>query len=155
MSDKERVEAYLTLSAQLYKQHDDRRSLEWKIHLALWTLLVAAGYAMIAQQGKHLGVKSLILLFTIPIHFVWCIKMHRGLLRELRQIRSYRKAVESILAKAGTEPFAGGNNLIDDGEIHSVMPEWLYRKFASYWWWLGVEVVTTLLVAAVVILLAW
>src|SRR5262252_8515939 len=50
MTDKDRIEAYSKLSEQMYKQYNDRRELEWWIHVAIWTFLVAIGYLVVTQH---------------------------------------------------------------------------------------------------------
>ena len=42
MKENERVEGLTALSRQMMTQYHERRNLEWRIHVLLWTLLVAA-----------------------------------------------------------------------------------------------------------------
>jgi hypothetical protein len=164
MNDTERAEAYLTL---------------------LWTLLVAAGYAIEIEDGdlkellkpypaeemkmwpisqrvnspknddpvsnskhwaacsQHWGACSLMLLLAVPLHALWCIKIHRGLVLEQNLGIRYRKAAELLLT--ATLPSAARNaplwwlraTPVDGAEERSNMPDWLQRAFESYWWWLG------------------
>ena len=49
----DRIEVYLQLSDNLYKQYHDRRALEWKVHIAVWTLLALTAYLCVTND-KHL-----------------------------------------------------------------------------------------------------
>ena len=154
MNDLEKMKAYLGLSQQLYTQHHNRRSLEWQIHLAVWTLLVAAGYAVISHD-RHWGAFSLMLFLVVPFHTIWCVKIHRGLIREQDLSIKYRNRVENILENQELSAFSSPALAINPEEERSAMPVWLQQTFESYWWWLGAEFGTTCLIACVVVRLAW
>lgn len=153
MTEIERAQAYMTLSQQLYQQYHDRRGLEWRIHIALWTLLLATGYGVISHN-IHSGAYSLLLFLAVPLHAVWCIKIHRGNVLEQNLSIGYRKAAERILT-GGSETPTMGMDRIGRAEEHSAMPQWLQEAFRGYWWWLGVEIAVTFLIATVVVRLAW
>lgn len=145
MTDPERAQLYVTLSEMLYRQHHDRRALEWKIHLALWTLLVVAGWAIVSND-KELGAMSLIFFVAFPIHLVWCLKIHRGIVREQNLSIRYRKAADFIVS---------GGTAIDDLDEPSTFPTWIERRFKHYLWWLGTLLATTGLLIIIVVWLTW
>jgi len=64
MTDKDRIEAYSKLSEQMYKQYNDRRELEWRIQVAIWTFLVAIGYLVVTQhlQPKYSAFGLLLII---------------------------------------------------------------------------------------------
>jgi hypothetical protein len=154
LTKTKRLDGLLKLSAQLYGQYHDRCTLEWRIHVALWALLAGAGYAMFSNgQGRHFGCKSLWMLLTVPIHLVWCVKIHIGNVKEQDLSTLYREAANKLLefdperAVQETPP----SKLNERSKI----PEWLKKIFKSYLWWLGAEIGTTFLISVVVIFLAW
>lgn len=142
ITDAQCVETYCALSQQLYTQYHDRRTLDWRIHLALWTLLALTAYLCVTND-RHLGHLACGVFLLVPIHFVWIIKMARGQIFEQKLSIIYRLKAEHILSCRYPD---GEKTLpIPEWEEKSDMPRILSKGFASYWWWLSVEVATTLL----------
>jgi len=160
MTDKEQFQAYSTLSEQLYTQFHHRRELEWRIHVAIWTLLAAAGYLLVSQKIclGHLRPVPLFALFVmVPIlHFLWCVKIQIPEFRSRHLSREYRLAAERILTDQQRGEGRQLNTLIDSEENRQDDPHpWIQKRFESNWWWLMVEVGTTLLLTTAVVYFAW
>lgn len=149
-SDDARLQAYVELARQMNAQYEGRRSLAWRIHLALWTLLAAAGYLMVSEE-KHLGRVALVFVGAVPLHLVWCFKIHIGQIREQNRSIRYRIAAELL----ASTPTRAGARTIDDSQERSDLPPWVDRLFKSYWWWIVAEVGTTVLITVVVTMLSW
>jgi len=154
MTDKDRVEAYSKLSEQLYKQYHDRRELEWKIHVAIWTFLAAIGY-LVVRQHLHPKYSVFGLLLIIPLHAIWCIKIHIGEFRDLHHSIEYRQAAERLIVRREITETANEKTLIE-GETPVLQPSQEVRhRFECYWWWVIVEAGTTALITIAIIVLAW
>ena len=125
MNPKELVSAYLALSTQLDRQYASRRSLEWKIHISLWTLLAAAGYAVLnyAPTVNHCGLIGALLVVTL-LHFVWTVKMHTGQFRDQKRSQVYRDKADHLLHKFSDNQRQQSQHV--DG---TRMPEWLQKCF--------------------------
>ncbi len=145
MTDSDRTQAYSQLSDQLYKRYNDRRDLEWRIHVAIWTFLAAIGYLLVTQH-IHPGKMLLLVLLIIPIHAVWCMKIHIGEFRDGHRSEGYLRAAERILA-------GNPERLICD-EPAPIPPPRIRKVLESWWWWIVVEAGTTALITIAVILLA-
>jgi hypothetical protein len=95
------VNAYVSLSAQMHAEYDSRRSLEWKMHIAVWTLLAATGYSI---GYLHLLVRLIYLLpwlgFLLGLHLIWCVKIQQGQRVEQDLSRFYRSRAEDLLRQA-------------------------------------------------------
>jgi hypothetical protein len=146
MTDNDQFQAYRALSEHMYTEYSHRRELEWKINVAVWTLLSAVGYLLVSQR-IHLGCRILLLVVMVPLHALWCIKIHRGEYREQGLCDRYRADAERILGEQGREP-------------NKVTPEplpqqWIFDLFKSYWWWLFLAVSMTSFVTAAVVIIAW
>ena len=63
ISKHDLVKSCIALADHMNKRYEGRRALEWKIHLAVWTLLVVCGYAF-------LKFKLCLTIFGIPSQFV-------------------------------------------------------------------------------------
>ena len=148
MEDKDRAELYRALSEQMHTQYDQRRDLEWKIHVSIWTLISAIG-AMFVTQKIYLGPIVWSLIVIVPIHLVWCVKIHIGGFRDRHLSEVYRSAAVGLIKKNATET-------VDDREERTKLPPlWIRKTFGpydgGYLWWLGAEVGTTLLLTLGVI----
>jgi len=140
LTDAQRIEAYRALSQQLYTQYHDRRTLEWRIHLGLWTLLGLIAYLCVTND-KHFGLVALAVFLAVPIHFIWIIKIVRGEILEQKKSIIFRLKAEQILDCQDT--FAGKTSLSLNQEEKSDMPRILSKGFESYWWWLALVLGTT------------
>jgi len=144
------IDSYLRLSEQLYNQYNDRRKLEWRINVALWTLLAAVTYLCVSEN-KHLECFTYWSLLIIPIHFIWIVKIVSGEIREQNLSRSYRKKAERILNYSPDKPSQTDPDQFPQEKIsempeeESKMPKWLEDAFLSYWWWPIVQLSTTTL----------
>ncbi len=143
ITDAKCVETYCALSQQLYTQYHDRRTLEWKMHLALWTLLALTAYLCVTKD-KHLGQFALGIFLTVPVHFVWTIKIHKGQLRDHSLSAYYRSQAEKILtSRHPTDIMTESISKLP--VCHHYMETVDSIGFLHYWWWLAVTVGTTFL----------
>ena len=153
----ERANAYISLSNQLSQAYNWRRSLEWKIHIALWTLLAASGYAYL-RFNPDFGIKALvpILIILVPfvfLHLVCSIKLHRSENKEQKLSIEFRKKAEAILERGGDDqPKDEGLNIKKEKTLDA--PPSRKKCFEGYWWWLVIEVSTTIIIAIVIVFLA-
>lgn len=146
VTDKDRLDAYRAFSQQLHNQYNQRRELEWKIHVSIWTLISAVGYLLIGHE-IYLGPKVIWLFVMVPLHFIWCVKIHTGGFRDQHLSIRYRQAAEALLAHQAP---------IDNNAEHAPQPPaWLRTAFRWYWWWLVAEVGTTLLLIAGIVYITW
>jgi hypothetical protein len=146
MTNNEQFQAWHDLSEHSYKEYNDRRELEWKINVAVWTLLSAVGYLLVSQK-IHLGCRLVPLFAMVPLHALWCIKIQRGEYREQQRADRYRIAAERILAGQGGAP--------GEEEPKPLPQQRFFDRFKSYWWWLFITVGMTSFVAAAVVTIAW
>ena len=145
MTTEERAGHYISLASAYHEAYDARRSLEWKIHVGLWTLLAALGYAMLTFK-LVIPFAELIPLAAafVVLHALWMLKMHQGQMRDLRFAVDCRDKAKAILDRAEEgpiRPVAGSHS------IKSAFPEKLDRLFASYYWWPLIEIPTTVVIA--------
>ena len=146
ITDKERLEVYRAFSEQLHNQYNQRRELEWKIHVSIWTLISATGYLLISHE-IYLGSKVMWLFLMVPLHLVWCVKIHTGGFKDQHLSVLYRRAAEALLTSRPP---------IDDEAEHARNPpEWLRTAFEWYGWWLVAEVGTTFLLIAGIAYITW
>jgi hypothetical protein len=142
MTSEQVARAYIELSRQLYAQHRDRRDLEWRVHLPLWTLLALTAYLAVTNN-RHLGTTALLIFLIIPIHFIWIMKIHRGELRDITLSIRYRDTALRILG--AFEP------LVPPFESKALLR--IDRVFHSYGWWLVADFGPTILISVVVYML--
>ncbi len=145
MTDDQISKSYIELSQQLYKQYLDRRDLEWRIHLTLWTFLSLIAYLFVTND-LHLGNTAYGVFLTVPLHFVWMIKIHKGQKLELNLSIRYRNEAEKILKSTRLSQSLDSGNLYQDEE-RSKIPGWIEKGFESYYWWLGAELFATILIS--------
>jgi hypothetical protein len=148
LTDKDRAELYRALSEQMHTQYDQRRELEWKIHVSIWTLISAIGTMLITQK-IYLGPIVWCLFAIVPLHLIWCVKIHIGGFRDRHFSDAYREAAVRVIEKDVTE------KADDSEESVKLPPPWIrtiFRRYdKGYLWWLGAEVGTTLLLTLGVI----
>ena len=129
MTDSDQVQAYSELSEQLYTQYHHRRELEWKIHVATWTLLSAVGYLLVSG-GIHPGRRLLTLFAMVPLHALWCIKIQIPEFRARHLSVCYRRAAERILIEQEKGEGWRPNLLIDDDKnLPLEPPRWIQEGF--------------------------
>lgn len=146
ITDKDRLEAYRAFSAQLHDQYNQRRELEWKIHVSIWTLISAVGYLLISHE-IYIGPKVMWLFVMVPLHLIWCVKIHTGGFRDQYLSVRYRQAAENLLTQ---------RRPIDDEAEHAPHPpKRLRAMFRWYGWWLVAEVGTTFLLIAGIVYITW
>lgn len=144
------IDTYCDLSKQLAEEYRARRTLEWQMHLALWTILAAAIYLCVTNH-IHLGKSAWWFLVVIPLHFVWTIKIVTGQVLEQRLSIYYRKCALRLLQDP--PPALDAASPPSSEEESSSMPQGLLRFFRPYLWWLFVQMGTTLLLCAFAIAL--
>lgn len=154
---KDRADAFITLSAQLHEQYHQRRSLEWQVHIALWTLLAAAAYVL-ATQAPTVNPLALVasLAAVLLVHLVFSVKIHQGQILEQDLSIVYRHQAESLLREGTAIPNTDVTlaALATAREERTPMSVRLQARFENYYWWLGAELGTTALIALVVYFLA-
>src|SRR5579871_2326563 len=97
MDNLDRAKGYLELAKQLRDEHSDRRAIEWRIHVAVWTFLAAVGYATISMPSRiPQPVAFLLLAVFVILHATWTVKMQRsGILEHEKSVR-YREMADAI-----------------------------------------------------------
>ncbi len=148
LTDEEIVKGFIELSQQLYKQFQDQRGLQWRVHITLWTFLAFIAYLSASTGKLHLGNFAAIILLTIPIHFIWLLKAHRGEVLDLNLSRRYRNEAEMILrsSKSTDNPSSNKYKSFEEEE-RSKMILWIERVFKHYIWWIIVDVGMTVLLS--------
>ena len=155
MNENERVAGLMTLSRQMMTQYHERRNLEWRIHVLLWTLLVAGAYFVgtvaINVTPLWLGAWSAVVLV---FHVVWTLKMQLGQVQDQEMSAKYRKAAQTMLVDSRPELEA----IIKPDHEHSpqhTMPPWLRNNLRSYWLWNVVILGTTAAMAIGLVVMAF
>ncbi len=137
------IDTYCELAEQLAEAYRARRSLEWRMHVALWTLLGVIIYLCI-EKDQHLEATAAVVFFAVPIHLVWIVKIARGQIREQELSKYYRSCAVNLLQ---------GAKLADlpppPKEEGSTMPPWLDKSVTSYLWWVFVLIGTTLILCTI------
>jgi hypothetical protein len=144
------IESYCALSKQMAEEYRARRTLEWQMHLALWTILAAAIYLCVSNH-IHFGKAAWWILVVVPFHFVWTVKIASGQAREQKLSIYYRTCAVSLLRDAA--PAQDASLPLATTEEGSTMPTSLLNFFRPYLWWLFVQVGTTMLLCAFAIAL--
>ena len=116
LTDEQIVKGYIDLSKQLYKQFQDHRDLQWRVHITLWTFLAFIAYLSASTGKLHLGNFAAIILLTIPIHFIWLLKAHRGEVLDLNLSGRYRTVAEMILRTSKSTNIASLANSFEEEE---------------------------------------
>jgi hypothetical protein len=144
----ELAKTYISLATQMHAQYDARRSLEWKIHIAAWTLLAASAFAI---ASLHLtipgrGLQIALWLFVV-FHFVGTIKLHKGEIEDQKLSIGYRERADKLLNQletdtANVKPAAANKHW-----------SWLRPRFKAWGLWTIAEVGTTVCLVAVVLII--
>ena len=124
----------------MHAQYDARRSLEWKVHIAAWTLLAASalGIASLHLRIPGLSLQIALGLFVV-FHLIGTVRFLDGEKEDRELSRSYRqKAVELL---TGLDESIPGR------------ASWLRRFFESSWPWIIAEIGTTVCLVAVVLII--
>lgn len=152
MTEMEQVQILTNLSQQMMTQYHERRNLEWRIHVLLWTLLVAGAYFIVTVG---INVKSwvwvVLLLLVFVVHIIWTLKMQLGEIRDQDQSVRYRKAAEALVV-SGQAILPSEH---ESGNEQSALPQWLQKRLQGYWLWnvviFGTTAVMEIAIAAVAI----
>jgi hypothetical protein len=148
------VDGLLRLSEQQYNDYKDRCSLEWKVSIALWTLLAALGAAELGSHPKPLGPWALIVLFAIPIHFIWQVKILSSHFERQKKVKEYQLAAAHLIEF--DQIISEAQIMAPEGEAYRYKGlEKLGKIFRHSSWWLIVVISTTTIISAVVVRLAW
>ena len=145
MDDKLRVETLLKLADQSYADYRDRCALEWRVHLSLWSLLVAFGVAALGHP-KAFGGAALIILAAIPLHIVWEMKMLTSHFRRQTQAREYQIAAAHLIGLNALR-----EHIAPELEAATELQRWKFpeaveARFKSPWLWMLVIIGTTILI---------
>ena len=114
----ELAKTYISLATQMHAQYDARRSLEWKIHIAAWTLLAASAFGIASLHLSILGLGLPIALgLFVLFHFVGTVKLHKGELEDQKLSIAYRERADKLLNgleidSADVKPAAANNHLV-------------------------------------------
>jgi hypothetical protein len=149
LSNLEKARAYLDLSQNMYTQYHQRRALEWKMNITLWTLLVLYG-AFCKEKNIHLEELGLLIFLTIPIHFIWIISMLRGVIQEQNLSINYRTRAVKILEEFN---FQKDNKEAEfvllpfEKKEWAIYPTWAKQIFKGFSGWLFLELGITILLS--------
>jgi hypothetical protein len=148
LTDEQIVKGYIDLSQQVYKQFQNHRDLQWRVHVTLWTFLAFIAYLSASTGKLHLGYFAAIIFLTIPIHIIWLLKTHRGEVLDLKLSRRYRNEAEMILRSSkSTDNLSSNKYKSFEEEERSEMIPWIERVFKHYIWWIIVDVGMTVLLS--------
>lgn len=135
MKESERVAGLTALSHQMMPQYHERRNLEWRTHVLLWTLLVAGAYFVGTVAINVAPLRLWIWLSVVLIcYIVWTLKMQLGQVQDQEMSALYRKAAEIILVNSQPKL----KEIIRPGHKHPprhTMSQWLRNKIRAYWLW--------------------
>lgn len=146
-----RIETYCALSKQHAEEYRSRRALEWRLHLAIWTILSATVALCLSNEVK-LGGMAFCLFFAVPIHLIWTVMIVRGEIIEQNLSFYFReKALELIHDDRDERHRAmlGETTSVGLRRRGAQMPNRLRESFGHYYWWVFVQVGTTLLLSSV------
>jgi hypothetical protein len=145
----EKARAYMDLSQNMYIQYHQRRSLEWRMHITLWTLLVLFG-AFCIEKNLHFKELSLFIFLIIPFHFIWIIRMLSGVIQEQNLSINYRTRAVKILEEFNVQE---GNKEAEflllpfEEKEWALYPVWAKQFFKGFSGWLSLELGITLLLS--------
>ncbi len=145
-TEEQRLRAYIDLMQQLYRQYHDRRDLEWRVHILIWTLLVLIAYASISTEFQLGCIAGIIFLF-LPLHLFWLAKIVRGEVSDYHRSMIYRDRAEKIIEFEMPSDEDLKKYLEKEGR--SQLPNWIAKNFESYYWWLAVVMSTTFILTLV------
>jgi hypothetical protein len=143
----ELAKTYISLATQMHAQYDARRSLEWKIHIAVWTLLALSAYNL-PTLAPRIEVPRLAITLAVfaALHLLVTAKflyLEKG---DREESNKYRKKAVELL------------NQLDNGtteENKSSLPRWLEPALKSWWTWILAEFGTTVCLAVVVLMIGF
>jgi len=143
MSDEQICNMYLELSQLAYKQYHDRRELEWRIHITIWTFLALIANFFISNN-IHLENYAYGIIVFFLLHFIWIIKIWKGEILEQHLSICYRDKAEELLIQS-RKSLSTALPLKCKDYAQSKIPCWIDKCFNSRDWWLVIELVTTLI----------
>ncbi len=100
------VNSFIALADHMNKRYEGRRALEWKIHIAVWTLLVVCGYAFLKFklcltitifEIPPQMVLALYLVLFCGLYLFFCYLIQKGESFEHNLSVGYRKRAAEIL----------------------------------------------------------
>lgn len=152
MSDEQICNKYIELSQLAYKQYHDRRELEWRIHIEIWTFLALIAYFCVSNEIKNIGNLAFGVFIFLLLHFFWIIKIWRGEILEQHLSICFRLKAEEILIQSrdsisATLPV----NCTDYAK--SKIPCWIEKIFKYRCWWLILELIPTIIICIGIIIL--
>jgi len=149
ISNLEKARAYMDLSQNMYTQYHQRRSLEWRMHITLWTLLVLFG-AFCTEKNIHLEQLAFLIFLIIPFHFIWIIRMLGGVIQEQNLSINYRthavKILEEFKVPADNKE-AEFMLLPFEKKEWAIYPKWAKKLFKGFSGWLSLELGITILLS--------
>jgi hypothetical protein len=109
LSDKDKVDAYLTLYARQMDHFEKTQSIEWQVTIGVWTLIAAAiawAHSLTnAELGSGTHAVLRIVLLVIPLfHLVWLILLRGSKSFDKRLWTRYRAAARALLLAPDTVP---------------------------------------------------
>lgn len=156
LTAEQRAAGLMKLSHQMMTQYHERRSLEWRMHALLWTLLVVGAY-FVGTATVHVPPLRLWawVMVVFVCHVVWTLKMQMNQVQDQEMSRNYREAAESILLESQPS-LASIVRSSERTETRYALPPWMTDILTRYWVWNVVIAGTTgaLAIGLVVVALA-
>lgn len=127
ITDSQRLEALTKLSLQMMTQYHERRNLEWKIHVLIWTLISVFTYFSVTSNVKmNICVFAFFIGLLVIIHFFWTFMMQVSQAIDKDQSLIYRLAADALLSNQPMPTITNPNI------NNSSWAKW--RKYKQYKW---------------------
>lgn len=143
MTDKEKADCLIELHKEHMNHFKQTRDIEFKVNIALWTVIVLAGYYLdseICLEWSNLCWYILVAAGIILCHlFLWLVPISRSEKFDLKCIKKYRKRIMEL---AEEKPIA-----------YNKQTKNILHKRISYW--IVFEVGITLLLLAILGVFWW
>jgi hypothetical protein len=109
MNRTERIHALLELERIRMDKYNQTRELEFRINLALWTLIVLIGYyyksTLRIDTVGDLVFFVIVLLVIVPGHyFFWLVPISDSEARDYARVLEFQNEVEKIIGKTDKVP---------------------------------------------------
>lgn len=112
MTDKEKADSLIELHKEQMNHFRQTRDIEFKINIALWTIIILAGYYLDTKISLDKNICQLILyiivsfIITLCHYFLWLSPIARSQRADDHFINEYRHKVED-LTQIQIKPFKG------------------------------------------------
>lgn len=111
MNDSDKLQAYV----ELFKAHVDKfnktRDIQWKLNIALWTLMGAAGGFLYGKYTPSF-LEGLIILaiFATGFFFFWAQPIQASLEQDKLLFSKYRNKLETLAGEQNPTPVSFGSS---------------------------------------------